>query len=201
MQRIEQSSPHKVLDGLQAAAFSSPLRCRVLVACALEERSLSQLQADLGMPLNKLHYHVGRLMQAGLLVISRRQARAGRAITYYRAIAESFLLADVTHITLPSDLWTEELRQLLNEDMNRSEEWGLLYAPGPRGKMLVHLVRPPQSPTARTFENWRVLKLNAQQRVALAKDLADLLERYAKAGSEDGETILLHAAFAPRKSV
>lgn len=201
MQRIEQSSPHKVQDGLQAAAFSNPLRCRVLVACALEERSLSQLQAEFGIPLTKLHYHIGQLMKAELVVISRSQARGGRAINYYRAIAEKFLLSDVTHITLPSDLWTEELRQLLNEEVSRSGEWGLLYAPGPRGKMLVQLVRPPQPPTTRTFENWRVIKLNAEQRAALAKDLFDLLERYSQAGSEEGETVLLHAAFAPRKPV
>jgi hypothetical protein len=47
------------------------------------------------------------------------------------------------------------------------------------------------------MELWQVFRLSRQQRDALAKELWELFERYAKelGGSEN---ILAHAAFAPR---
>jgi hypothetical protein len=63
---------------LQTAAFSNPLRVRVLMACAFEECGPSALQRLTEAPLAKLHYHVGRLLAAELLTVSRTQPRSRR---------------------------------------------------------------------------------------------------------------------------
>jgi hypothetical protein len=183
----------------QAAAFQNQLRCRLLMACVLTEKTLSQLEAEIGEPLPKLHYHAERLIAAGLLVVSRNHPRSGRPIRHFRAVAQRFFVPQTFLHQLPSDAWATELRQALRDENNRTGEVSLLYAPDPQGKMMVRLMRSEDSAPPRSIELWRRLRLDPQQRTALAKDLAALLERYSR--SEPGEgarDYLAHAAFAPR---
>lgn len=187
-------------NSVQAAAFQNPLRCRLLIACLHQERTLSQLEVEIGAPLPKLHYHVERLITARLLTVSRSEARAGRARRYFRAVAERFFVPTVFFPQLPSEAWSIELRQALRDESNRSGEVSLLYASDPRGKMIVRLVRGENSAPPRSIELWRRLRLDQQQRAALGKELATLLERYANLEPGDGaKDFLAHAAFAPRK--
>src|SRR5215469_18948907 len=97
MELPDHSRAYRISGRVEAAALDHPVRSRLLMACAGRERSLTELTKEIGQPLNKLHYHVGRLTAAGLLRQSRTEARAGRPIRYYRAIAGSFLisLADI----------------------------------------------------------------------------------------------------------
>ena len=73
----------------------------------------------------------------------------------------------------------------------------LRYGPDPRGNLRVTLVRDETEQPAKAIELWQVFKLSRQQRDALAKELRELFERYAKTEG-GGETFLAHAAFAPR---
>lgn len=199
MQSGEQSRPFEVRDPHQASLIASPLRLRILLACALEERSLSHLHQELAIPLPKLHYHAKRLNAAGLLTISRVQARAGRAIRFYRAIASSFLVAQDALQTLPGDQWADRLRQALRDERHREPEQSLLYTAEAGGKVLARIVRNQPPAPSRTLELWRTVRLDPGQRTSLARELRDLLERYAAAGShDDGDLYLVHAAFAPR---
>lgn len=178
----------------QATALQNRLRARLLIACATAERSLSDLERLTGQPLAKLHYHVGRLLAAKLLRVSREQARAGRPIRFYRAIAGSFLVPQELLGALPGEALAAELRDLLQA--NRPEV-ALRYAPDPRGHLTVRLVREESARAPKAIELWHVLKLSRTQRDALAKELLELFERYARA-EPGSETILAHAAFAPR---
>lgn len=196
MQSTDQSSELQVHDPVQAAVFANPLRCRLLLACTSGERSLSDLHGELGQPLAKLHYHLGRLLDAKLLTVSRIEPRAGRPIRFYRAVAERFVVPQEALAELPGEQWATELRDLLQ----RSRGPVLLrYAYTGQGRMTVNLVREEGGAQPRNFEGWRILSLSPRQRVALAKDLAEVLERHAKAEPEIGaEPYLAHAAFAPR---
>ena len=62
---------------------------------------------------------------------------------------------------------------------------------------MVTLVRDETESTPKAMELWQVFKLSREQRDALASELQDLFKRYAK-GQGGSETILAHAAFAPR---
>ncbi len=184
----------------QAAAFENPLRCRLLVACAHEELSLSQLEKRFSVPLPKLHYHMKRLFGARLLTVSRTQPRAGRAIRYYRAVADKFLVPHSLLSEPPGENWAAELRQLLCAMRTTGMTICPCFVPPRRTAVLrIRLVRSEHAGPARTFERWRLMKLNASQRAALAQELTDLVERYAALEPATGaEMYLLHAAFAPR---
>jgi hypothetical protein len=199
MQSGEQSSAMRIADPVQVAAFENRLRCRLLLTCGSAERSLSDLQRLLAAPLPKLHYHVRRLLDAGLLTVSRTQPRAGRPVLFYRAVAARFLVPQDAMPALPGDGLAAELRRLLYDELARGGEVSMMYEPGPaEGTMLMRLVRPEPEPS-RGFELWRVLHLTPAQRVALAQELAAVIKRYGAGEPAVGaEAYLAHAAFAPR---
>ena len=179
---------------MQATAFDNRLRARLLMACATAEQSLSELETLTGQPLSKLHYHVGRLLEAKLLRVSREQARAGRPVRFFRAVAEQFIVPQELLGNLPGDALAAELRNLLH--MSRGEV-ALRYAPDARGHLTMKLVRDESAQPPKSIELWQVFKLSRKQRDALAGELRELFERYAKV-EPGSETILAHAAFAPR---
>ena len=201
MQSGEQTSELRVETPLQVAAFENPLRARALIACGTAERTLSDLRRLLGAPLPKLHYHVARLLEAKLLTVSRTQPRGGRPVRFYRAVAERFLVPQESLSALPSEAWLAELRRSLLDELGRSGEVVLIYGPGAdEGTLQVRLIRPEPEGPSRSMDLWRVLRLAPRQRAALAKELAEVLERHAKAEPESGaESFLAHAAFAPRR--
>jgi DNA-binding transcriptional ArsR family regulator len=194
MQSDAQSSEKRIGNRAQAEALENPLRARLLMACVAQERSLTDLQRLTGETLPKLHYHVARLLGAGLLRMSREQARGGRPIRLFRAVAESFLVPQEFLQALPGEAMAQELRNLLQ--ISR-DEVSLRYTCDARGSFRVTLVRDATSPSPKAIELWQVFRLSRSERNALAKELRELFERYAKAEGGN-ETILAHAAFAPR---
>lgn len=199
MLEIDLNEALRISDPRQAASFDSPLRCRLLVACAREALSLSQLAKRFGLPLPKLHYHVARLIEAELMIVSRIQPRSGRPIRFYRAVAEKFLVPHAFLADAPGETWATELRQLLRNENDKNDELSLLYAPAPDGNLRIRLVRSEAGRPARTYERWRLMKLTPAQRGTLAKELTDVIERYAALAPVAGsELYLVHAAFAPK---
>ena len=199
MNQPDQSSAHRIAGRGQAAALDHPLRARLLMACARQERCLTDLAREFGEPLPKLHYHLGRLTACGLLRQARAEPRAGRPIRYYRAVADSFLisLADMGE-SLAEGL-NRELRRSLAEQTNR-RDLSLLYHLDEAGRMRVRLIDPDgRGRASRAFEFWKVLRLTAEQRMALAEEIAAVIARY-EAASSAGELFLVHAAFAPKLS-
>ena len=116
MEPPDHSRAYKISNRAEAVALDHPVRSRLLMACALQERSLTELAKQTGQPLSKLHYHMGRLLACGLLRVSRSEPRAGRPVRYYRALAESFLISMADMAAPVSDAWTRELRQSLAEE-------------------------------------------------------------------------------------
>ena len=198
MKQPDLSSAHRIKARDQALALDHPIRSRMLMACANRERTLTELAANLGQPLPKLHYHLGRLTKSGLLRVSRIEPRAGRPIRHYRAIAEAFLLS-VSDLAEPiGEKLARELRQSLAEDANRRDQ-SLLYHLDEAGRFRVRLTDSEgQGRTARAFEYWKVLKLTAEQRKALAADLAEVISKYEAGPGANGSepSFLVHAAFA-----
>lgn len=197
MELPDHSRAHRIAGRAQAVALDHPVRSRLLMACAPRERSLTELAKELGQPLPKLHYHVGRLTAAGLLRQSRAEARAGRPVRYYRAIAEAFLISRADMAKPVSDAWSQELRQSLADQANR-RELSLLYHTDEAGRMRVRLIDPEgHARRSNAFDYWKVLRLTAEQRLALGQEMAALISRY-ETDSSSGEPYFVHAAFAPK---
>jgi hypothetical protein len=199
MEAPDQSRAYRVSNRAEAAALDHPVRSRLLIACALDERSLTALAKETGQPLPKLHYHVGRLVDCGLLRLSRTEPRAGRPIRYYRAIAESFLISLADMAEPAAEGWSRELRRSLAEQSNR-RDLSLFYHSDGAGRFRVRLIDPSgQSRGSRAFDYWKVLSLTPEQRIALASELAAVITRY-EGPSPGGEPFFVHAAFAPKLS-
>lgn len=199
MKSPDLSRAHRVESRDQACALNHPVRSRLLLACTHRERNLTELAHELGQPLQRLHYHQTRLVDCGLLRVSRLESRKGRPIRYYRAIAEAFVvsLADINeHV---GDTLARELRQSLAEQANRSE-LSLRYHLDQAGRIRVHLVdRAGRMGRSRAFDFWKILRLTTEQRRALAGELRSVVERYeATSVAADGEQFLVHASFAPK---
>lgn len=198
MKAAERSRTHRVEAGDQAAAMEHLLRAWLLMACARRERTLSDLSRELALPLPKVHYHVTRLVDCGLLRTARAEPRRGRPVKYYRAIAEVFLvsLADVgEHV---SEGLTRELRKSMAQEVNRRESY-LRYHLDPSERLRVSLVDPQgRSVTERAMDHWKIMRLTPEQRSGLAAELTALIARYEDAAVDGGELFLVHAAFAPK---
>ncbi len=79
-------------DAARASTLLSPLRLR-LVGLARAPRSTTELAAEVGMPRQRVHYHVRELARAGLLRRAGRRQRRGFSEQRWLASARTFLLA------------------------------------------------------------------------------------------------------------
>lgn len=82
----------RVEDPAAVRLILSPDVLGVLEALMLAEHSVSTLAATLGRPLNAVHHRVRRLVAAGLVVETRREARRGRPIGHYRASSGAYFV-------------------------------------------------------------------------------------------------------------
>jgi DNA-binding transcriptional ArsR family regulator len=74
------------------ALVEHPLRLAILRAAA-EPSSATEIAARLGLPRQRVNYHVGRLRRAGFLMPAERRQRRGLTEQRYRATAQSYVVA------------------------------------------------------------------------------------------------------------
>lgn len=198
MEPLDQSSEFLVQKAKEAAVFGHSQRWQVLLACAHADRSLSQLQRMFGLSLSKLHYHVGRLVESGLLSVSRVEPRGGRAIRYYRAVADTFVVPQELLPAPPRDRFEKELRQSLRALAIRRDLF-LVYTSDAAGRSRVQIRDCSDAATrARAIELWKVARLTPARRLELAQEMQALLARYGLPGdAPEGEPVLIHLAYAP----
>ena len=73
------------------ALVEHPLRLAILRA-ASEPRSATEIAAGLGLPRQKVNYHLGRLRRAGFLVPAGRRKRRGLFEQRYTATAQAYVV-------------------------------------------------------------------------------------------------------------
>jgi len=191
------SRAFRIRDARAAAAFSDPLRRRVVLLLAGRERSLSELASITGWELKRLHYHVATLAKLGLVVVSGRRARAGRAVKLYRAVAEAFFIPVDLGDGSPGAAMAKELRDALARIADPARE-GVLYYLSKEGKFRMQPIGnggPKQLPTA---ECWRVLRLSTTEASRLAAEMDACLKAAAERSRGATRNYLVHFAFAPR---
>jgi DNA-binding transcriptional ArsR family regulator len=81
-----------VRDRTRAGALMEhPLRLAILHAAATP-RSATEIAAGLGLPRQRVNYHIGRLRRAGFLVPAGRRRRRGLFEQRYTASAQAYVL-------------------------------------------------------------------------------------------------------------
>jgi hypothetical protein len=82
-----------VIENPETAALMFQPKSLELLSVLIEtERSLQQISDVLAWPINTSKYQLERLCRAELVTCTREEARAGRPIRFYRAIASQFFV-------------------------------------------------------------------------------------------------------------
>jgi hypothetical protein len=84
VQRIDTPMAAKLLSDAATASYIRPF--------LKSECSISAAAEQAGTTVQRMHYWVGKFCELGLLRMTRSEARPGRAIRYYQATAETFLI-------------------------------------------------------------------------------------------------------------
>lgn len=199
--------PHLVQDPLAARLLADPEWAVALKPFMKGPASVKDLAEAQGLSLQKAHYRVMRLLQAGLLRPAGLKRRAGRAVRLYEAVERDFLI--------PKAL----VPQRVLEALEGAQSWQKDFA-----QALARL-NPSQNPTLRVFLNpegllewgeaeepdllaedhpallnlWSAgLHLSPTEAKALQKELLALYHRYAALGpSEERKPHLVHLGLAP----
>jgi DNA-binding transcriptional ArsR family regulator len=91
------SGPPMALESVRdrsrvGALVEHPLRLAILRAAA-EPRSATEIATGLGIPRQRVNYHIGRLRRSGFLIPAERRRRRGLYEQRYRASATAYVVA------------------------------------------------------------------------------------------------------------
>src|ERR1700687_4599969 len=92
MPAIDQTELECVVDGRRAAALLDPLRSKILTL-ARQAASATALGARLGLPRQRVNYHVRELYRAGLLKRAGRRRKRNMFEQRYVASARGYILS------------------------------------------------------------------------------------------------------------
>jgi DNA-binding transcriptional ArsR family regulator len=187
------AEPVQIADPKTAAVFANRRRVRILLALAGRERSLGELASSTGEQMSLLHHHVGALVKAGLVTVTREQARAGRPIRFYRATADAYFVPAEFAAMFPAQGLAEEMRQALERSRMKTLK-GVLYA-SDQGKATIRLVveNPEKSGS---WEKWFDLRLSEADAAAMIGELDAVLQKYAARRAPGEGRYIIHAAIA-----
>ena len=189
------SSIFQVADPALAAFLSDTRRRRILLAFVGRERSLAEVSTSLAIPLSLLHYHAKRLLALGAVEIVREQARAGRAVRYYRATSDAFFIPTDLMANSVGAVLSRELRAGLDAAAGRST--GMILDLDEAGRPRLRFVGDELAKIP--WEVWRLLRLSTRAAEEFATELRALVHRYEERSLESGPTYLFHAGFIRRR--
>ncbi|MFF0445898.1 ArsR/SmtB family transcription factor [Streptomyces sp. NPDC004609] len=82
-------------DAAAAEASLDPMRARLLAALAVEPASATMLAAKVGLPRQKVNYHLKALERHGLIELVEERRKGNVTERVMRATAESFVISPV----------------------------------------------------------------------------------------------------------
>ncbi len=200
-----------VVSNAKAAAFLSDPEHNGYFSPFLErEVTLSEVALELQVPLNKLHYWVTKMLELGIVHVTRIQKRAGRAVRYYSAVAPAFF---VPFSAIPAETFEA---QLTLEDVSRQRRLSSAHARA-RGELPPHCgtlmarmdgansgIRIESFPKRRsndlTFNVWLERTFRSEDARALLAELRALEEHYSSLPEPkpgQGQQFCLRLALAP----
>lgn len=150
------------------------------------EHTLGTAAADLEMPASSLAYWVGRFRRAGLVEVVRREARAGKAIPVYRAVADEFRVPlDALPAHAREEFFMAGRRRLFEQFTHAVNEaawpWfqeGLRLRAQPDGGMELGFVEPDRAEPPPVTEFWGGVHLTEGEAAELRRELEALMARF-----------------------
>lgn len=189
----------KVNDVEVAQILADVTRARLLKPFFDSDVTLSDAARKLDIKLTTLLYHVTKFIRLGLIQVTKKEARKGKALKYYRTTAKAFFVPfDITpslslkhllaHLEKPSDdIFNREIARTLQ---TLSSDWGIdVSSDTPNTDELRIAIRRKNKPRDEVgfdssepafFNSLSGLRLDFVTAKALQKDLRDLLEHYHK---------------------
>ena len=198
----------------KAAAFLTNAELQRFITPFLGRvKSVNQVTLELGMKLNAVLYRTQQLEDYGLIKLDHSEARAGRAVRFYSAIAEAFFVpfratpfesvqAQVQRI---EQLHHQRFAQVLGmaRQHQRSEEgWGTLLSRDEVGNVnIISTKLEPQTHNQLTgvlpISVWSSITLRPETAIVLAQRLQQILVEYlCQPAEENGTEYLLHVGLA-----
>jgi IclR helix-turn-helix domain len=221
MQAQNRTSVHR-LDAPEAVAFLRLQRTLcVLQACLVEPQSLTDICGQTGLPMNSAGRYVQRLVRLGVLKVQSEQARAGRSIKHYVAVATAFFIPyDAEKDDLPDEIVRRLVEMRVGEQVrglvaaagttlgrNAGAKWGTLVYADRNGGMVI---RPDfeggKTPDLLALRGSAYLnlyssdlRLTALQAKSLQRDLVALFKQYKAVTGP--QTYTLSIVLAPKPSI
>lgn len=220
---MKQGSPstHLELCDPEAARVLVDSRAlRYLEPLLGQERSVGQLALELGVDMSSALYRVRQFLRLGLVEQTRLEARRGRAVKYYGAVASGFyapfsITPHATPDTLPHDLsrtsealLEKSLGETLAEVAGAPTALGVHVYRHADGRVSRNITpRPPEAEPTQFFEmlcepdapavwsTWRFTRLNREAAKRLQAELASVFGRYQD--DEEGDAYIIRLAMAP----
>ena len=192
------SSRTKIIRDRKTASLlmaDSPRR-RLLLSFVPRARSIGEAADAEGVGIGRMHYLVGDLVRRGLLKVEREQRRPGRAVRYYRAVAERFVIPPELIPASPGAGLAAELRTRLDRELSRSIDEGIVFYTDeeeqPRASWF-----GMRSRRRAVAEFWHMPVLSDKDARRLIEEIGAVLAKF-DAGSGEGRPFLIHAAVVPR---
>lgn len=181
-----------VRDGAAAKLLNRP-RVQGLMASLIDQDCTAKdLAARYDLTYSLLSHYLNRMIALGLIRVTGRVSRAGRASPYYRAVASSYFIPAALCKDLPGELLERELRAAL-QHVRRPDGLLLWSEGGPRMSLIM------DQPRTDAAELWVRLRLSPASARQLNTELAALFDRWRGHEIATGARYLVHAAFAKAK--
>ena len=210
-------------DPKAARVVSDPQARRFLEPFIAQERTVSGVAAELGVDISSALYRVRQFIRLGLLEEAHLEPRKGRAIRYYRSVADGFFVPFAATPLVAQEALSPhtfgKFQEVLNESVGRAwlaaageqQMLGVHFYRRENGELSQNIVPDPdfRQPTCffeqllepdapAVWDTWGSLELSKEDAKALQHDIASLLGRYhAKAKETGGEAYIVRLAMAP----
>lgn len=191
-----------LLLNLDAARRLAPfMRC---------EHSLGSAAEELDMPASSLAYWVGRFQKAGLVTVVRHEARAGKPIPIYRAIASEFQVPLDAMSPGQRDEFLNGSRRHVFAEFTRAVDTvaekylrrGICVRPHSDRGVEIEFLDPDDELPVSVAESWGVASLTDEEARELQATLQAMSKKYSERRDQPGTkqyVMVLGLAPKPRR--
>lgn len=214
--RLEDPQAARIVTDPQARRFLEPF--------IAQERTVSAVAAELRVHVSSVLYRVRQFVRLGLLTETRTEPRKGRAVRYYRSVADGFYAPFAATPLITQEALSPHTFGAFQQKLNESVGQAWLAAAGEQQTLGVHLYRnesgalsqnivpdpdleqpthffglllEPDAPAV--WDTWGSLELTREDAKALQREIASLLGRYyPKVKEPGGGPYIVRLAMAPQ---
>lgn len=200
----------QVSDPQVAAFLMDPIKRQRVRPFLGQENTVKGAAEELGISISLMHHHTQKMLALGLLKVVREVPRAGKAILWYRSVADAFYVpfSLTSFETMQAaylkgeapwqQRFTEGLLKVALQMETPETTWGVLIRRDQHGDFDVTSSfgpdqEAPELPGAQ-WSNWTEIHLTPDEALALRAELQNIWLRYR--GKRSGQRYLLRLGLA-----